>query len=151
MLTYYLLAQIAKSDPRTFQNLLTRTDDGSFAFLLSSTFWFNLCIPNWIALLKAGMHIYARAAAKGKRIQVTSCIFSPVKFLPSISKRPMSICYIISAQSNMGAKNHGLVLPDANIDATLNALLAAGFGAAGQRCMALSTVVFVGNSKSWYC
>ncbi|XP_023642576.1 methylmalonate-semialdehyde dehydrogenase [acylating], mitochondrial [Capsella rubella] len=68
----------------------------------------------------AGMHIYARAAAKGKRIQ-----------------------------SNMGAKNHGLVLPDANIDATLNALLAAGFGAAGQRCMALSTVVFVGNSKSW--
>jgi malonate-semialdehyde dehydrogenase (acetylating)/methylmalonate-semialdehyde dehydrogenase len=68
----------------------------------------------------AGMHIYARAAAKGKRIQ-----------------------------SNMGAKNHGLVLPDANIDATLNALLAAGFGAAGQRCMALSTVVFVGDAKSW--
>ncbi|KAH0909100.1 hypothetical protein HID58_032421 [Brassica napus] len=68
----------------------------------------------------AGMHIYARAAAKGKRIQ-----------------------------SNMGAKNHGVVLPDANVDATLNALLAAGFGAAGQRCMALSTVVFVGNSKSW--
>jgi len=51
----------------------------------------------------------------------------------------------------MGAKNHGLVLPDANIDATLNALLAAGFGAAGQRCMALSTVVFVGDAKSWYC
>lgn len=50
----------------------------------------------------------------------------------------------------MGAKNHGVVLPDANVDATLNALLAAGFGAAGQRCMALSTVVFVGNSKSWY-
>lgn len=51
----------------------------------------------------------------------------------------------------MGAKNHGIVLPDANIDATLNALVAAGFGAAGQRCMALSTVVFVGDSKSWYC
>lgn len=49
----------------------------------------------------------------------------------------------------MGAKNHGLVLPDANVDATLNALLAAGFGAAGQRCMALSTVVFVGDSKSF--
>lgn len=50
----------------------------------------------------------------------------------------------------MGAKNHGIVLPDANPDATLNALVAAGFGAAGQRCMALSTVVFVGDSKSWY-
>lgn len=50
----------------------------------------------------------------------------------------------------MGAKNHGIVMPDANIDATLNALVAAGFGAAGQRCMALSTVVFVGDSKIWY-
>lgn len=50
----------------------------------------------------------------------------------------------------MGAKNHAIVLPDANIDATLNALVAAGFGAAGQRCMALSTVVFVGDSKLWY-
>lgn len=50
----------------------------------------------------------------------------------------------------MGAKNHGIVLPDASVDATLNALVAAGFGAAGQRCMALSTVVFVGDSKSWY-
>lgn len=50
----------------------------------------------------------------------------------------------------MGAKNHGIVMPDANVDATLNALIAAGFGAAGQRCMALSTVVFVGDSKFWY-
>ncbi|KAI8027756.1 hypothetical protein LOK49_LG02G03129 [Camellia lanceoleosa] len=68
----------------------------------------------------AGMHIYSRASAKGKRVQ-----------------------------SNMGAKNHGVVMPDANVDATLNALAAAGFGAAGQRCMALSTVVLVGGSKSW--
>ncbi|KAK9690579.1 hypothetical protein RND81_09G138800 [Saponaria officinalis] len=68
----------------------------------------------------AGMHIYARASAKGKRVQ-----------------------------SNMGAKNHAIVMPDANVDATANALIAAGFGAAGQRCMALSTVVFVGNLKTW--
>ncbi|KAG2703954.1 hypothetical protein I3843_06G151900 [Carya illinoinensis] len=68
----------------------------------------------------AGMHIYARASAKGKRVQ-----------------------------SNMGAKNHAIVMPDANVDATLNAIVAAGFGAAGQRCMALSTVVFVGGLKSW--
>jgi len=50
----------------------------------------------------------------------------------------------------MGAKNHAIVMPDANIDATANALVAAGFGAAGQRCMALSTVVFVGDLKTWY-
>ncbi|PRQ50835.1 putative methylmalonate-semialdehyde dehydrogenase (CoA acylating) [Rosa chinensis] len=49
----------------------------------------------------------------------------------------------------MGAKNHVIVMPDASPDATLNGLVAAGFGAAGQRCMALSTVVFVGGSKSW--
>lgn len=50
----------------------------------------------------------------------------------------------------MGAKNHAVVLPDASVDATLNCLVAAGFGAAGQRCMALSTAVFVGDSKPWY-
>lgn len=50
----------------------------------------------------------------------------------------------------MGAKNHAIVMPDASMEAALNALVAAGFGAAGQRCMALSTVVFVGCSKSWY-
>ncbi|KAK1299780.1 hypothetical protein QJS10_CPB13g00268 [Acorus calamus] len=69
---------------------------------------------------RAGMHIYGRAAAKGKRVQ-----------------------------SNMGAKNHAVIMPDASPDATLNALVAAGFGAAGQRCMALSTAVFVGDSKPW--
>ncbi|CAA6653422.1 unnamed protein product [Spirodela intermedia] len=68
----------------------------------------------------AGMHIYGRAASKGKRVQ-----------------------------SNMGAKNHAVIMPDASVDATLNALVAAGFGAAGQRCMALSTAVFVGGSKQW--
>ncbi|KAH9696974.1 methylmalonate-semialdehyde dehydrogenase (acylating) [Citrus sinensis] len=73
----------------------------------------NIRAISFVGSNVAGMHIYARASAKGKRVQ-----------------------------SNMGAKNHGIVLPDANMDATLNALAAAGFGAAGQRCMALSTVVF---------
>ncbi|KAF3651792.1 hypothetical protein FXO38_16434 [Capsicum annuum] len=47
----------------------------------------------------------------------------------------------------MGAKNYGIVIPDANIDFMINALVAADFGATGQRC--LSTVVFVRNSKPW--
>uniref|UniRef100_A0A915DMT3 Probable methylmalonate-semialdehyde/malonate-semialdehyde dehydrogenase [acylating], mitochondrial n=1 Tax=Ditylenchus dipsaci TaxID=166011 RepID=A0A915DMT3_9BILA len=68
----------------------------------------------------AGKHIYERGSKNGKRVQ-----------------------------SNMGAKNHGVVLPDANKDATLNQLAAAAFGAAGQRCMALSTAVFVGESRKW--
>jgi malonate-semialdehyde dehydrogenase (acetylating)/methylmalonate-semialdehyde dehydrogenase len=52
-------------------------------------------------------------------------------------------------QAMMGAKNHAVVLPDANREQTLNALAGAGFGAAGQRCMATSVVVFVGASKQW--
>ncbi|KAL4644413.1 hypothetical protein ACB092_02G163000 [Castanea dentata] len=68
----------------------------------------------------AGMHIYARAASRGKRVQ-----------------------------SNIGGKNHAIIMPDASMDATLNALVAAGFGVAGQRGMALSTAVFVGGSLPW--
>eukprot|EP00475_Leptophrys_vorax_P002387 TRINITY_DN11330_c0_g2_i1.p1 TRINITY_DN11330_c0_g2~~TRINITY_DN11330_c0_g2_i1.p1 ORF type:complete len:410 (-),score=25.90 TRINITY_DN11330_c0_g2_i1:204-1364(-) len=69
---------------------------------------------------KAGRHIYARAAMHGKRVQC-----------------------------NMGAKNHAVVMPDADPQAAVNALVGAAFGAAGQRCMAISTAVFVGGSKPW--
>jgi len=67
-----------------------------------------------------GRHIWERGTHSGKRVQ-----------------------------SNMGAKNHGVIMPDANRTATLNALVGAAFGAAGQRCMALSVAVFVGESRNW--
>lgn len=69
---------------------------------------------------RAGKYIYTRGTANGKRVQ-----------------------------ANLGAKNHGIIMPDANKNHTLNALAGAAFGAAGQRCMALSTVVFVGETRSW--
>jgi len=69
---------------------------------------------------QAGQHIYNRGSKNGKRVQ-----------------------------SNMGAKNHGVIMPDANKEATLNSLVGAAFGAAGQRCMALSTVIWVGEAKEW--
>jgi malonate-semialdehyde dehydrogenase (acetylating)/methylmalonate-semialdehyde dehydrogenase len=68
----------------------------------------------------AGHHIHARGSANGKRVQ-----------------------------ANLGAKNHAVVLPDADKESTINALVGAGFGAAGQRCMALSMVIFVGETKDW--
>ena len=40
-------------------------------------------------------------------------------------------------------------MPDATREATVNAIVGAAFGAAGQRCMALSTVIFVGESADW--
>jgi malonate-semialdehyde dehydrogenase (acetylating)/methylmalonate-semialdehyde dehydrogenase len=49
----------------------------------------------------------------------------------------------------MGAKNHAVVMPDANKEASLNALVGAGFGAAGQRCMATSVAVLVGEARQW--
>ncbi len=45
----------------------------------------------------------------------------------------------------MGAKNHAVIMPDANPEATASALIGACFGAAGQRCMAISAAVFVGG------
>jgi malonate-semialdehyde dehydrogenase (acetylating)/methylmalonate-semialdehyde dehydrogenase len=53
------------------------------------------------------------------------------------------------AQCMMGAKNHAVVLPDAAKDQSLNALVGAGFGAAGQRCMAISVGVLVGEASRW--
>src|SRR5262249_60286302 len=44
-----------------------------------------------------------------------------------------------------GAKNHMLVLPDADIDMAADAAVSAGYGAAGERCMAISVVVAVGD------
>jgi len=49
----------------------------------------------------------------------------------------------------MGAKNHAVIMPDANKEQSLNSLVGAGFGAAGQRCMAVSVGVLVGEAKSW--
>jgi len=68
----------------------------------------------------AGRHIYNRGSANGKRVQC-----------------------------NMGAKNHGVIMPDANKDHTVNQLVGAAFGAAGQRCMALTTAVVVGEANKW--
>ena len=45
-----------------------------------------------------------------------------------------------------GAKNHAVVLPDADMEFTANHITAAGYGSAGQRCMAISAVVAVGNA-----
>jgi len=64
---------------------------------------------------RVGEYIFTRGSANGKRVQ-----------------------------ANLGAKNHAAALPDANKNHALNAIAGAAFGAAGQRCMALSTLVMVG-------
>ncbi len=61
-------------------------------------------------------HIYATASANGKRCQALG-----------------------------GAKNHAIVMPDADIDNAVNQLVGAAFGSSGERCMALSVAVAVGD------
>ena len=52
-------------------------------------------------------------------------------------------------QAMSGAKNHMVVMPDANRDQVIRNLAGASCGAAGQRCMAISVAVFVGESSDW--
>jgi malonate-semialdehyde dehydrogenase (acetylating)/methylmalonate-semialdehyde dehydrogenase len=61
-------------------------------------------------------YIYSTAAAAGKRVQALG-----------------------------GAKNHAVVLPDADLDGAADALIGAAYGSAGERCMAISAVVAVGE------
>jgi malonate-semialdehyde dehydrogenase (acetylating)/methylmalonate-semialdehyde dehydrogenase len=68
----------------------------------------------------AGEYIYSEGSKHGKRVQ-----------------------------SNMGAKNHCIVLPDADKEDCLNALTGATFGSTGQRCMAISVTVLVGEAQQW--
>jgi len=49
----------------------------------------------------------------------------------------------------MAAKNHATIMPDADRERTIDQLVGAAFGAAGQRCMALSAAVFVGDAQKW--
>eukprot|EP01127_Copromyxa_protea_P014051 TRINITY_DN3862_c0_g1_i1.p1 TRINITY_DN3862_c0_g1~~TRINITY_DN3862_c0_g1_i1.p1 ORF type:complete len:525 (-),score=146.16 TRINITY_DN3862_c0_g1_i1:103-1677(-) len=69
---------------------------------------------------QAGKHIHARGTANGKKVQ-----------------------------SNMAAKNHGIIMPDAQKTRSLDAIISAAFGATGQRCMALPVAIFVGESQEW--
>ncbi len=48
-----------------------------------------------------------------------------------------------------GAKNHMVVMPDANKQQVINSLVGASCGAAGQRCMAISVAVLVGDAQEW--
>ena len=67
-----------------------------------------------------GQHVYRTASHNLKRVQ----------------------CFV-------GAKNHMVIMPDANKEQVIKALTGSSCGAAGQRCMAISVAVFVGEAKHW--
>jgi malonate-semialdehyde dehydrogenase (acetylating) / methylmalonate-semialdehyde dehydrogenase len=75
---------------------------------------------SFVGSTRVGTQVYERATRAGKR-----------------------------AQCMMGAKNHAIILPDASMEETLDQLTGAAFGAAGQRCMAISVAVLVGEAQTW--
>ncbi len=80
----------------------------------------DIAAVSFVGSTAVGTHVYDLASQHGKR-----------------------------AQCMMGAKNHAVVLPDANKEQSLNALVGSTFGAAGQRCMATSVTVLVGEAQKW--
>jgi len=75
---------------------------------------------SFVGSVPVGTAVYNRASQSGKRVQAM-----------------------------LGANNHGVVLPDADQEYALNALIGACFGASAQRCMAIHTMVLVGESRQW--
>jgi len=76
---------------------------------------------SFVGSTRAGASIYATGAAAGKRVQC--------------------MC---------GAKNHSIIMPDANRDAAVDGVLGSAFGNTGQRCLAGSVVVLVGETAEWF-
>jgi malonate-semialdehyde dehydrogenase (acetylating)/methylmalonate-semialdehyde dehydrogenase len=80
----------------------------------------DIVAVSFVGSTHVGTHVYNLASQHGKRVQ-----------------------------SMMGAKNHAVVMPDASKEQSLNALVGSTFGAAGQRCMATSVTVLVGEAQKW--
>ncbi len=75
---------------------------------------------SFVGSVPVARQIYAKAAAHGKRVQALG-----------------------------GAKNHLVILPDADREQAIASLVGAACGAAGQRCMAISAAVLVGEAAGW--
>jgi malonate-semialdehyde dehydrogenase (acetylating)/methylmalonate-semialdehyde dehydrogenase len=80
----------------------------------------DIVAVSFVGSTHVGTHVYNLASQHGKRVQ---CM--------------------------MGAKNHAVVMPDANKEQSINALVGSTFGAAGQRCMATAVTVLVGDAQQW--
>src|SRR3954467_1209108 len=77
----------------------------------------DIAAVSFVGSTPIARYIHERASAAGKRVQALG-----------------------------GAKNHAIVLPDADLDFAATQLIAAGYGSAGQRCMAISVAVAVGDA-----
>jgi malonate-semialdehyde dehydrogenase (acetylating)/methylmalonate-semialdehyde dehydrogenase len=77
----------------------------------------DIAAVSFVGSTPIAQHVYSTATANGKRVQALA-----------------------------GAKNHMIVLPDADMDLAADSAVSAGYGSAGERCMAISVVVTVGDA-----
>ncbi|MGB5918788.1 MULTISPECIES: CoA-acylating methylmalonate-semialdehyde dehydrogenase [unclassified Arcobacter] len=107
--------------------------------------------------IKAGAPKDLLQVVHGQKDQVDYLLDNPKVRAYSFVGSPEVGAYIYSratanlkrAQAFVGAKNHMVIMPDANKENVLNALVGSSMGAAGQRCMGISVALFVGKSKEW--
>jgi malonate-semialdehyde dehydrogenase (acetylating)/methylmalonate-semialdehyde dehydrogenase len=79
----------------------------------------DIAAVSFVGSTPVAQYIYGRGTANGKRVQALG-----------------------------GAKNHMIVMPDADMDQAVDALMGAGYGSAGERCMAISVAVPVGENTA---
>ena len=109
----------------------------------------------WIAELwaEAGLPAGVFNVLQGDKVAVDELLTNPaIKAVSFVGSTPIAQ-YVYSTgtlhgkrvQALGGAKNHAVVLPDADLDLAADAMVNAGFGSAGERCMAISALVAVGD------
>ena len=108
----------------------------------------------WVAELwaEAGLPAGVFNVLQGDKVSVDELLTNPkVKSVSFVGSTP--IAQYVYATGTMhgkrvqalgGAKNHAVILPDADLDLAADAMVNAGFGSAGERCMAISAAVAVG-------
>jgi malonate-semialdehyde dehydrogenase (acetylating)/methylmalonate-semialdehyde dehydrogenase len=104
-------------------------------------------------LKQAGLPNGVFNVVQGDKVAVDALLTHPdVKAISFVGSTPIAqYIYETGAhhgkrvQALGGAKNHMVVMPDADIDQAVDALIGAGYGSAGERCMAISVAVLVGD------
>ena len=107
-------------------------------------------------LLEAGLPEGVLQVVNGDKIAVDAILDHPdIQAVGFVGSTPIAeYIYTNASKSGKrvqcfgGAKNHMIVMPDANLDQAADALVGSGYGAAGERCMAISVAVPVGESTA---
>lgn len=105
-------------------------------------------------LKEAGLPDGVLNVVNGDKVAVDTLLYDPrVQAVSFVGSTPIAEYIYTTAtaqgkrcQALGGAKNHAIIMPDADIDNVVSSLLGAAFGSSGERCMALSVAVTVGDT-----